>query len=345
MYKLSTEGDPVLRVCVIIIAVILSFAALKVTADIFAPMVLGLVIGVVLAPVTAWLERNGIPRGLAALSVLILGVMSIAVLIVLAEPFVWRIVEELPRIKWEIRSIIEEFRGLIRGLDEVDKEVSEALGGSEESDDEPASPVPNLRSALMFAPLAIAQMLIFVGTLFFFLLTRTGIYTWISHWIGRAAETERMMQRFTMAERLVSRYFLTISVINLGLGAALSGLLSLIGLPGPLIWGTVAALLNFILYLGPMIVTGGLFVAGLVAFEGVMVFAPPAIFLMLNMIEAQFATPALVGKHISVNPLLVFISLIFWLWIWGPIGGFIAIPVLVIFLVMLDLFDFEEEAT
>ena len=175
--------------------------------------------------------------------------------------------------------------------------------------------------------------------LFFFLLTRKGIYSWLARFIGDRADTEILLQRFTQAERLVSRYFLTITVINAALGTALAGALALIGLPGPFIWGLTAALANFILYMGPMMVTGGLLIAGLVAFDGLMTFLPAVIFLSLNMIEAQFATPAFLGRHISVNPLLIFVSLVVWLWLWGPIGGIIAIPVLVIALVMLNIFE------
>jgi len=114
-------------------------------------------------------------------------------------------------------------------------------------------------------------------------------------------------------------------------------------MPAPIIWGIGAALLNFILYAGPMVVVAALLLAGLIVFDGLMIFAPAAIFLMLNMFEAQFVTPSMVGRHISVNPLLIFVSLVIWLWIWGPIGGIVAIPVLVMVLVMLDIFDFDSE--
>ena len=119
--------------------------------------------------------------------------------------------------------------------------------------------------------------------------------------------------------------------------------MALIGLPGAFVWGVVAALANFILYMGPMMVTAGLLIAGLVTFNGLMVLLPPAIFLGLNMLEAQFVTPTFLGKRIAVNPLLIFISLVVWLWLWGPIGGIIAIPVLVIAMVMLDIFEDDED--
>lgn len=345
MAGLKSSADPVLRLAVIVIAVILCFGVLKLASDVFAPMVLGLVTGIILAPITDLLERWKIPKGIASAIVLFLGVSAVAIAVVLLEPLLWRVIEDLPNIKWELRAIIEEFRGVIRGLDAVNREVGQALGTQPEQGGEDGSgPIPDPTSTLLLAPLVMAQVLIFGGTLFFFLLTRKGIYAWLSTWIGSSRETKIIKKRFTTAERLVARYFLTISVINAGLGACLAALLMVIGLPAPLIWGVVAAMLNFILYLGPIMVIGGLLLAGLIAFNGLMVFAPAAVFLCLNMIESQFVTPAMIGKHISVNPLLIFASLVVWLWLWGPIGGIVAIPVLVIVLVMLDIFDSEGRA-
>ncbi len=336
----SDQGDPAIRIAVFVIAITLAFAALHAAAEIFAPIVLGLILGVILAPVTERLQKLGLPAGLAALTVLVSGIVVIAVLLFLAEPVIWRIVDQLPRIRWELKSLLSDLRNLVRGLDEVNKEVGEALGAkSGASDGEGETPLPTLVDALFVAPIVIAQVLVFSGTLFFFLLTRANIYAWMSRWIGTSADTDRLRERFATAEKLVSRYFFTITIINAGLGAALTAVLLVIGLPGPFVWGLIAALLNFILYLGPMTVTIGLLIAGIVTYDGFVVLLPPALFLLLNLIEAQFVTPALVGKNIAVNPLLIFVSLVIWLWLWGPIGAIIAIPVLVITLVMMDVFD------
>lgn len=339
MHRLSVNGDPVLRVAVIVIALILGFAALKAGGDIFAPMTLALVTGVMLAPVTDTFERIGLSVGFASAAVLVLGVSAMATLAILAEPVIWRIAEELPRIEVELQAIIAEFSNLIHGLKEVNREVEEALGAApSQSGGSSESGMPDFTSALFLAPVVLAQILIFCGTLFFFLLTRKNMYAWLSRWIGTSADTEIIWHRFTNAERLVARYFLAISCINAGLGATLGGALYLINFPGPFVWAFVAALLNFVLYIGPMTVAAGLLVAGIVAFDDLMVLAPPAIFLFINMLEAQFVTPTFVGRHISVNPLLIFVSLVIWLWLWGPMGGIIAIPVLVIALALLDIF-------
>lgn len=344
MHRLSANGDPVLRIAVIVIALILGFAALQAGADVFAPMVLALVTGVMLAPATDVLERVGLSTGLAAAAVLIVGVSAIAVLAVLAAPVIWRIAEELPRIQFELRSIIADFTNLINGLKEMSREMEKALGAEPgQSAGGSESSLPDITNALFLAPVVLAQILIFAGTLFFFLLTRKSMYAWLSRWIGSSGDTEIILKRFTNAERMVARYFLAISIINAGVGAALGGALFLINLPAPFIWGFVAALLNFLLYVGPMAMAAGLLLAGIVAFDGPMVLVPPAIFLFINMVEAQFVTPTFVGRHVSVNPLLIFISLVIWLWLWGPLGAIIAIPVLVIAIALLDIFA-EDDA-
>lgn len=341
MVNTPQTPDPVLRSAVIVIAVILVFAALRAGADIFAPLVLATITGVMLAPVTDGLQRLGLSGGLASAVVLVIGIVAIGFLVLLVEPVVWRVAEEVPRIRYELRTVIEELRGLIRGLDEMNREVEEALGGNggNGGNGESENMVPSLTSAIYLAPVFMAQFLIFMGTLFFFLFTRKGIYVWTSRKIGSSADTSEIMARLTRAERVVSRYFLTISMINIGLGVALGSALALIGVSSPVIWGVAAALLNFILYIGPMTLTAGLLLAGLLAFDGIMVMAPAAIFLFFNLIEAQFVTPALLGKHLAVNPLLIFVSLVVWLWLWGPIGAIVAIPTLAIALVMLDAFD------
>jgi len=335
--------DPILRSAVIVIAAILVFATLKAGADIFAPLTLATITGVMLAPVTDGLEKLGLSSGLASALVLFAGVCGIGVLVILVEPVVWRVAEEVPRIRLELRSFIEELRGLIRGLEDVNREVEQALGGdgNGQTDAEGDPVMPNLTSAILLAPVFLAQFLIFVGALFFFLFTRKNIYVYMSRKIGSSAETPEIMRRLTRAERVVSRYFLTITTINFGLGAAVGSALALIGLPGPVIWGLAAAMLNYILYIGPIGMVLGLSLAGLLAFDGIMVILPPVLYLLFNLIEAQFVTPALVGKNIAINPLLIFVSLVVWLWLWGPIGAIVAIPMLAILLVMLDVFEGE----
>ena len=104
-----------------------------------------------------------------------------------------------------------------------------------------------------------------------------------------------------------------------------------VGVPSPALWGALAGLLNFIVYVGPALMAAILFAIGLATFDTISgSLMPPLIYLALNLIEAQFVTPMVIGRTLTLNPFLVLLALAFWIWIWGPIGGFVAIPALLI---------------
>jgi predicted PurR-regulated permease PerM len=329
-----------------VIAVIAVFAALRVGQGLFAPVVSALVLGVVCAPAADRVERWGAPRALAALVVLGFFVVVTSTLFVLLEPTLTRAVRNLPAVWREITGLLETFRGLIAGVEEIQETVEGALegervGGIERPDTEEEQPVriPGIMDALALAPSFAATLLIFFGTFYFFLVGRRDVYERTDE--GPTHLTADMLCR---AERRVSRYFLTITVINAGFGVVIGVAMTLIGLPQPVLWGLAAFLINFVLYLGPAALAVAFTVAGVVAFEGPLSFLPVATYVGLNMTEGQFVTPSLVGRNMHVNPLLVFVSLVFWLWLWGPVGGIVAIPILVWSLYVLGHLDWESGA-
>ncbi len=313
------------RWAIIMLAAIAVFTALRLTSDIFAPLVLGLVMGVVLSPISSGLERAGTPKVLSALSVLAFSLIVLTAILLFLGPVISKLLAQAPQIWLELRNSIRDFQGIIQGITDAAQEVERAI--SPENEPGAAPRVPSLTDALFAAPAFAAQLLIFIGTLFFFVLSRQEIYAFISDRL--TGNHDLMTHRLEEADRLVSRYFLTISVINIFFGCFVATGLWLIGMPSALMWGVIASLMNFILYLGPACVAVSLLVAGIVVFDGVSVLLPPSLFIGLNLLEGQFVTPMLVGRHMSVNPLLVFLSLVFWLWLWGPLGGFIAIPLLI----------------
>ncbi|MFP7673848.1 AI-2E family transporter [Marivita sp. S0852] len=301
----------------LIIAIIASVTALKLAQTLIAPIVLGLVIGVVLAPLVKQLSRIGVPVVVSAFSALLFAGAAIVVLLIALGPMITELIDQIPRIQWELRLWLQNIAALFQGADGIGPDLEETLGLNGE--DAVASAMPNIIDALWLAPNFMAQVMIFAGTLFFFLLTRDEIYA--------VSQTHRAA--FYTADRAVSHYFMTIALINAGLGLAVFGVMTLIGLSNAVLWGTAAFLMNFVLYLGPISLIAALFVAGIIQFNGLMSFAPALSFFLLNLTEAQFVTPALVGQRLRVNPLLVFVSILFGLWLWGPIGGIVALPVLV----------------
>ena len=323
--------DNAARWALVILATIATFAALYVGREVFAPLALALVIGVVMSPLSDALERLGLGRLTATLVTLGLALVLVLGLGFLLVPLAQDVLNRMPRIWAELREAADSLQSLLQGLRQASAEVAQAIdpkNGAGNADEAPLT-LPRITDALMFAPSVALQLLLFIGTLFFFILSRDEVYRWLGQIFDRVEAPGRFAGRLRRAERRVSRYFVTITLINAGLGLAVAGVLSVVGLPSPLLWGFVAALLNFILYLGPAMLAAALVVAGAVSFDGPTTLLPVAVYLALHVTEGQFVTPALIGRNMALNPLLVFVSLVFWMWMWGPIGGIVAIPLLI----------------
>jgi predicted PurR-regulated permease PerM len=125
-------------------------------------------------------------------------------------------------------------------------------------------------------------------------------------------------------------------MINLALGAVTTAMLYLVGFPNPMTFGLLAVLLNYVPYIGPAIVAIVLLCVGLVAMPSLGHAAlAPALFVAITTVEGHFITPSLIGRRLTLSPFVVFLSLAFWTWLWGPIGAFLAVPLLIVSLVVL----------
>jgi predicted PurR-regulated permease PerM len=140
----------------------------------------------------------------------------------------------------------------------------------------------------------------------------------------RAVDISREMQQ------QISNYLFSVSVINLGVGIIAGVGLYWLGVPNAAMWGVLVAALNFVPYFGPIAGISLLAVVGLLTFDtlwrGLL---PPAWYLLLHLLEANFITPVLLGRRFTLNPVVIFISLIFWTWLWGVPGALLSVPILV----------------
>ena len=143
-------------------------------------------------------------------------------------------------------------------------------------------------------------------------------------------QRQRDLELVTILEAEISRYLFTITLINVGLGAVVAATLYTFDIPHPLLWGVIAALLNYIPYLGGLVTAVLLGATALLTFDGLAVPAlVVATFAGLTIFEGQIVTPLLLGRRLALNPLVVFLSVIFWFWLWGVMGALIAVPILI----------------
>jgi predicted PurR-regulated permease PerM len=214
-------------------------------------------------------------------------------------------------------------------FDEIGNALSQVTGG-----DKSASAV-NLASSnivtVIFSVLTpvFSETLIFLVALVFNLIYHRDIQSGMLLLFDN--DNSRQMAKDILKEIQVntSIYFGTLTIVNICLGLAATVMTWLVGLPHPFLWGVLAAVLNFIPYLGPAIVIATLFVIGLLVFSALSqaVIAPLA-YVGITALEGQFITPTLIGHRLTINPFLVFLSIAWWSWMWGPVGAFLGVPIL-----------------
>ena len=321
------------QLATVILGLVAVVAAMVATRDVTAPMVLALAVGVVLSPLSDFWEKHGFSAVAGALASLALAVIAMAGMALMLQPLVQQVIDTAPKVWADVQGLILSFRGFAKELADMSSGVSQAVSAAAPdaasvSSAEAGVAMPTVTDALMIAPRVIEQLMIFLGTLFFFLLSRNASYEWLARHLSEPTRRAYTAERLLSAERSVSRYFLTITLVNAVLGVITAVGLKVIGLENAPIWGALAFLLNFVVYLGPAAVSVALVFSGIAAFDGIRVLVPAAFFIGLCTVEGQFITPTLVGRSMVVNPLLVFLILIAGIWIWGPVGGIVAIPLL-----------------
>jgi predicted PurR-regulated permease PerM len=151
------------------------------------------------------------------------------------------------------------------------------------------------------------------------------------------SDKKRAIEIARQVETDISAYLSTVAMINLGLGVGVATAMALIGLPNPLLWGAMAALTNFIPYLGAMSCYIAIALAGFLTFNDLThALMPVGAFLCLNVVEAYFVTPMVLGRRLTLNPVVLFLGLTFWGWMWGIAGALLAVPIMVVFKIFCD---------
>lgn len=308
--------------------------ALRAGAEFFLPLTAALVIAIALVPFLEWMERRRVPPGLAALvavvAFLLVANMALVLIVVPAADWFRLLPERLPKIQNNLAPLIDFYSQLQRFVDET---VQMLASGPVAAAQTAAVEAP--RSLLQFAatsaPSAIIQMVFALLIIYFFLAGWTRLRRRTINSRGSfdgAMAVARVIQNVVDA---TSAYVLTIATINLCLGLAVAVALWLIGMPSPLMWGGIVALLNFVPYFGPMLAAVLLALGGLMVFDDVWkALLPAALQVGFHLVEANAITPMVLGRRLTMNPLLILVSLTFWGWVWGTIGALLGVPLLII---------------
>ena len=314
----------------ILVGLVVLVAVLDLAQMILAPVALAIIIGLMLGPLADRIERVGIPSWISAaamvvLFVTLLGLAMTGFAVPLAD---W--LDKLPAMWRKLQAGLTDWQGVIASVAGLGEQLRGALGqkAAMSVNVEDGSTV---ESVAYLAPAIFAQVLMFLAALYFYIATRKNIRLGVLSLCFSRRLRWRIAHAFRDIETLVSRYLLSITVVNIGLGIVVSLVMWALGVPSPLLWGLLAGVLNYVIYIGPAIMAFLLFGVGLASYPDITgALTPPLVYLAINLTEAQFVTPHVLGRTMTLNPFLVFLSIAFWIWLWGPVGGFIAVPCLLI---------------
>jgi predicted PurR-regulated permease PerM len=155
--------------------------------------------------------------------------------------------------------------------------------------------------------------------------------------LPRLSDKKQAVDISNEIERHISGYLLTVSLMNAAVGVASGAAAYFCGLPDPLLWGTLAFVLNYILILGPLTCAFAFLIGGLFTFDTTFhAVLPSLIYICIHFLEGETVTPMLLARRFTLNPVLVVISLVFWYWMWGIIGALLAVPLLATFKIICD---------
>jgi len=314
--------------------VILTLLALLYTLQLaqafFLPIVGAILLNLLLSPIVRWLRNSaGIPTPLGAgvVIVVFLGVLGYGAYRLTPAASAW-----MSRAPASLVTLQRKIQPLRRPVEQVNKAAEQVERATDMNKKTPQVEIkgPSLSEQVFGgtgAALSAAMVVIFLT---YFLLAAGDLF--LQKLVGvlpqlKDKKTAVSIVRETEAQ--VSTYLLVTTIINAGVGIVTAVALALVGMPNPVLWGVIAAVLNFVPYIGGLVNTVILALAAFLAFEDIgQALLVPIVFTVINILEGNLITPWILGRRMRLNTVAVFIGLVFWWYLWGVPGAILAVPIM-----------------
>lgn len=297
------------------------------------PIVLAWLLSYLLRPIVRGLARFKIPPllGSALILLALLSAVTVGISALAAPASGW-----LAKAPSGLQALQHKLMPMKRSIAEISK-----AGGEIEKLATPDSATktavevkrhPITETLYMRTPEFISSMVLLV-ILLFFLLAYDGVFIGkLIKLLPTMSDKKRAVAIAQDIESQVSRYLLTVTMINCCLGLAVGTTVGLLGLPNPEMWGVMVAVLNFVPYLGALTGIICMTIGAILSFDSLgyaLIF--PAVYLAFGTLEGNLVTPWVMGRSLTLNPVLILLSLVFWGWMWGIAGVILAVPILAAF--------------
>jgi len=302
------------------------------------PIILAVLLDFLLSPLIRTLKRFRIPEPLGA-ALVILGLLGLlgGAAYSLADPArEW--VQKAPQSIATVQSRLRELRRPVDQVTRTAEQVEAATEGAKGGPQEVVVRGPRLSERIFGTTQSLLTGTLETLILLYFLLAAGDLFLQkLIKVLPLLRDKKKAVAIARETEASISTYLLTVAVVNVGLGIAVTLVMLLLKMPNALLWGSLAALAEFIPYIGATMMLGLLAMAGLVAFPDLgHALLVPGAYLAVNLIQANFVSPTVLGRRLTLNPVAILVGLVFWWWIWGVGGAFIAVPLLATFKIFCD---------
>jgi predicted PurR-regulated permease PerM len=308
----------------------------------FLPIALAILLDFLLGPAVRQMKQVGIPESVGAALILVALLLSLATSVYfLAEPArEW--LATVPSSVRQVESKIRIFRQPVQQVTRTAEQVERATTVA------PSSTTPEVKvrgpglAERLFGTTEtiIAGAIEVIVLLYFLLASGERLLQKVARLLPHRRNREDAVSIAREAEASISRYLVTQTAINLGEGAVVAAAMALLDVPNPLIWGACTVLVEYVPYVGATVLAGVLTLVAFTVFDSPgRIALVPGVFLVIVGIVANFVTPHVLGRNLLLSPLAVFVGLVFWTWIWGVPGTFLAVPLLATFRIVCDRVD------
>ena len=312
------------------------FYTLYFARAILLPVVLAMLLALVLSPIVKALARIRIPAPIGAAAVVLALLLGIGYGVSrLAEPaaqWIERAPATISELEVKLRKLKKSVEGVSKAAQRVE-EIATVDAQAKQKQQKVQVAEPSLAGRLLSGTRAFLVSAAATVVLLYFLLAAGEAFL---------LKTVQLMPTLTDKKRAVAmvrtiesdmvRYLSTATCINAGLGAATAIAMYFLGMPNPVLWGVMVALLNYVPFLGPFVGLIILTIIALLTFDGVGdAMLVPAVFSVLVILEGQILTPYILGRNLTLQPVMVFLAMLLWGWLWGVVGALMAVPILMAF--------------
>lgn len=307
--------------------------------EFFLPILFAVLLDFLLSPMVRLLKRARIPEPIGA-AVVLLGLLATIAITVysLAEPtrhWLTKAPESLGHAEAKLRVLRRPVEQVSRTAEQVEQATAVAR---EQHAPEVVVRGPSLTERLFGTTQSIATATLEVVILLYFLLAAGDLFLQkLINVLPRFRDKKRAVTIAREVEASVSAYLFTVTLLNVGEGVAVGLAFGVLGVPNPILWGVLAALLEFMPYIGATAMTIMALLIGLTTFENLgAALLVPGVYLAINLVQSNLVSPLLLSRRLTLNPVAIFVGLIFWWWLWGVPGAFIAVPLLASFKIFCD---------